>query len=45
MTVQKIALAGPRGSGKSTITQHLVNNHGFEQMTFSDVMKLPKRPS
>ena len=34
-----VALAGPRGSGKSTIAQHLVDDHGFERLAFSDVLR------
>jgi len=39
MMEQIVALAGPRGSGKSTIAQHLVNDHGFERLAFSDVLR------
>jgi cytidylate kinase len=34
-----IGLSGPRGSGKSTIAQHLVDEHGFERLAFSDVLR------
>lgn len=34
-----VALAGPHGSGKSTIAQHLVDDHGFERLPFSDVLR------
>jgi len=34
-----VALAGHRGSGKSTIAQHLVDDHGFERLAFSDVLR------
>jgi dephospho-CoA kinase len=34
-----VALAGPRGCGKSTIAQHLVEQHGFERLAFSDVLR------
>lgn len=39
MMGQMVALAGPRGSGKSTIAQHLVDDHGFERLAFSDVLR------
>lgn len=39
MMGQMVALAGPRGSGKSTIAKHLVDEHGFEQLAFSDVLR------
>ena len=39
MNSQVIALAGPRGCGKSTIAQHLVEQHGFERLAFSDVLR------
>jgi cytidylate kinase len=39
MMGQMLALAGPRGSGKSTIAQHLVDDHGFERLAFSDVLR------
>ncbi|MBT61349.1 MAG: hypothetical protein CMA63_07360 [Euryarchaeota archaeon] len=39
LTRQIIALAGSRGSGKSTIAQHLANKHGFERLAFSDVLR------
>ena len=34
-----LALAGPRGSGKSTIAEHLVNLYGFERLAFSDILR------
>ena len=39
MMGQMVALAGPRGSGKSTIAQYLVDDHGFERLAFSDVLR------
>ena len=32
MMGQMVALVGPRGSGKSTIAQYLVDDHGFERL-------------
>ena len=34
-----VALGGLRGCGKSTIAGHLVNNHGFEKIAFSDILR------
>lgn len=39
MTQNVVGLAGPRGCGKSTISKHLVNQHGFERLAFSDVLR------
>ena len=39
MMGQMVALAGPRGSGKSTIAQYLVDDHGFKRLAFSDVLR------
>lgn len=39
MSSHVVALAGPRGCGKSTIAQHLVEQHGFERLAFSDVLR------
>ena len=39
MMEQMVALAGPRGSGKTTIAQYLVDDHGFERLAFSDVLR------
>ena len=39
MSPHVVALAGPRGCGKSTIAQHLVEQHGFERLAFSDVLR------
>lgn len=39
MMGEVLALAGPRGSGKSTIAQRLVDHHGFERLAFSDVLR------
>lgn len=39
MQKQLVALGGPRGCGKSTIASHLVNNHGFEKIAFSDILR------
>jgi cytidylate kinase len=34
-----VALSGPRGCGKSTIASILVQNHGYERIAFSDVLR------
>tara|TARA_B110001452_G_scaffold267349_1_gene276891 strand:- start:1890 stop:2414 length:525 start_codon:yes stop_codon:yes gene_type:complete len=34
-----VALSGPRGCGKSTIAQQLVEHHGFERFAFSDILR------
>ena len=39
MSSHVVALSGPRGCGKSTIAQHLVEQHGFERLAFSDVLR------
>jgi len=35
-----IALSGPRTCGKSTIAQHLVNQHGYTRIAFADALRL-----
>lgn len=37
--MQIIALTGPKGAGKSTIAQFLVEQHGFQRMRFADPVK------
>ena len=39
MTSQIIALSGPRACGKSTIANHLVNNHGYTRIAFADALR------
>ena len=34
-----IALSGPRACGKSTIANHLVNNHGYTHIAFADALR------
>ena len=34
-----LALSGPRACGKSTIAKHLVNNHGYTRIAFSDTLR------
>ena len=34
-----LALSGPRACGKSTIAKHLVNNHGYTRIAFSDSLR------
>ncbi len=34
-----IALSGPRACGKSTIANHLVNNHGYTRIAFADALR------
>ena len=34
-----IALSGPRVCGKSTIAQHLVNNHDYTRIAFADTLR------
>ena len=34
-----LALSGPRACGKSTIAKHLVNNHGYTRIAFSDALR------
>ena len=36
---QIIALSGPRACGKSTIANHLVNNHGYTCIAFADALR------
>ena len=36
---QIIALSGPRACGKSTIANHLVNNHGYTRIAFADSLR------
>ncbi|MBT4705800.1 MAG: AAA family ATPase, partial [Flavobacteriales bacterium] len=36
---QIIALSGPRACGKSTIANHLVNNHGYTRIAFADALR------
>lgn len=38
--VQVIALCGKRGSGKDTVADYLVNNHGFTKVAFADPLKV-----
>ena len=37
--MQIIALTGPKGAGKSTVAQHLVDAHGYHRMRFADPVK------
>ena len=39
MPSQIIALSGPRACGKSTIANHLVNNHGYTRVAFADALR------
>jgi len=39
MSSQIIALSGPRACGKSTIANHLVNNHGYTRIAFADALR------
>ena len=39
MPPQIIALSGPRACGKSTIADHLVNNHGYTRVAFADALR------
>ena len=39
MPSQIIALSGPRACGKSTIANHLVNNHGYTRIAFADALR------
>jgi len=39
MPPQIIALSGPRACGKSTIANHLVNNHGYTRIAFADALR------
>jgi len=39
MSSQIIALSGPRACGKSTIAEHLVNNHGYTRIAFADALR------
>jgi dephospho-CoA kinase len=39
MPSQIIALSGPRVCGKSTIANHLVNNHGYTRVAFADALR------
>jgi cytidylate kinase len=39
MPSQIIALSGPRACGKSTIADHLVNNHGYTRIAFADALR------
>jgi len=34
-----IALSGPRACGKSTIADHMVNNHGYTRIAFADALR------
>lgn len=34
-----IGLVGAKGSGKSTVANYLVNNHGFTELTFAQALK------
>lgn len=34
-----IAFSGPRACGKSTIANHLVNNHGYTRIAFADALR------
>lgn len=34
-----LALSGPRACGKSTISKHLVNHHGYTRIAFSDALR------
>ena len=34
-----IALSGPRACGKSTIANHLMNNHGYTRIAFADALR------
>lgn len=39
MPPQIIALSGPRACGKSSIANHLVNNHGYTRVAFADALR------
>jgi len=39
MSSHIIALSGPRACGKSTIADHLVNNHGYTRIAFADALR------
>tara|TARA_B110001452_G_C15241509_1_gene429908 strand:- start:10299 stop:10829 length:531 start_codon:yes stop_codon:yes gene_type:complete len=39
MGIHLVAFGGPRGCGKSTIAEFLVQNHGYERIAFSDVLR------
>ena len=39
MSSHIIALSGPRACGKSTIADHLVNNHGYTRVAFADALR------
>ena len=39
MTIEIIALSGPRCCGKTTIAGHLVSNHGYTSIAFADALR------